>query len=256
MDLGLKGKKALITGASKGLGAEIAKTLAAEGCNLFLVALDAERLEDLKGEIQSEYNGVTVEVLELDMRVSVACDRISRAAGEVDILINNAGDVPGGSILDIDEAQWRRAWDLKIFGYINLCREFYAKMTAARHGVIINIVGTTGERPRADHIAVSSGNAALLALSRALGSESVKFGTRVVAINPGPSETDRQVVRWEARAQEKFGDPSRWRELVTDYPFGRLAKPEEIAAVVTFMASERASYVSGVSVSVDGGSQR
>ena len=119
------------------------------------------------------------------MRAPDACQSVARHAGPVDILINNAGDVPSGGVLEIDEDRWRKAWDLKVFGYINLTREIYREMVAAGRGVIVNIVGTAGERPRGNHIAVASGNAALIAFSRALGLESVSHGVRVVAVNPG-----------------------------------------------------------------------
>ncbi|TJV46065.1 MAG: SDR family NAD(P)-dependent oxidoreductase [Mesorhizobium sp.] len=253
MDLGLRKKRALITGASKGLGAAVASMLAAEGCDLVLVARDLKRLEQLKSQINAADSALDVQLIEMDMRAANACKDVARSAGAVDILINNAGDVASGGLLDIDEVQWRRAWDLKIFGYINLSREIYRAMVGAGRGVIINIVGTAGERPRGERIAVASGNAALIAFSRALGLESVGYGVRVVAVNPGPCETDRQLDRLKARALEELGAASRWPELVADYPFGRLARPEEIASVVTFLASERASYMSATAVTVDGG---
>jgi 3-oxoacyl-[acyl-carrier protein] reductase len=253
MDLGLKGKRALVTGASKGIGASVARMLAAEGCDLVLVARDLPRLEELRTDIATANPGVSVTLIQMDMRAPDACQSVARQAGPVDILINNAGDVPSGGVLEIDEDRWRRAWDLKVFGYINLTREIYREMVAAGRGAIVNIVGTAGERPRGNHIAVASGNAALIAFSRALGLESVSHGVRVVAVNPGASETDRQMDRWKAKAVEQLGDAARWRELVADYPFGRLARPEEIAAVVTFVASERASYMSATAVTVDAG---
>lgn len=253
MDLGLKGKRALVTGASKGLGAAIARSLAGEGCNLVLVARDAERLSALRTELQQAAPGLDVELIDIDMRAPNACQDIARQAGRLDILVNNAGDIPSGTVLEVDEERWRKAWDLKVFGYINLTREVYRDMAAAGSGVIVNVVGTAGERPRGNHIAPATGNAALIAFTRALGLDSVHQGVRVVAVNPGPSETDRQTDRWRARAAEKLGDPDRWRELVADYPFGRLALPREIADVVTFVASERASYMSGTAVTVDAG---
>lgn len=253
MDLGLQGKFALVTGASKGLGAAIARSLAGEGSNLILVARDLQRLQALRDEIRANSPGLEIRLIEMDMRGPDACRKIAEAAGPIDILVNNAGDIPSGTVLDIDEEAWRRAWDLKVFGYINLTREIYRAMAAAGHGVIVNVVGTAGERPRGDHIAPASGNAALIAFSRALGLDSVHMGVRVMAVNPGPSETDRQMDRWKARAQKQLGDAERWRELVADYPFGRMAKPQEIADVVTFVASARASYMSGTAVTVDAG---
>lgn len=253
MDLGLTGKRALVTGASKGLGAAIARSLAGEGCNLVLVARDAERLSALRSELQQTTPGLDFQLIDIDMRAPNACQDIARQAGRLDILVNNAGDIPSGTVLEVDEDRWRKAWDLKVFGYINLTREVYRDMAAAGSGVIVNVVGTAGERPRGNHIAPATGNAALIAFTRALGLDSVHQGVRVVAVNPGPSETDRQTDRWRARAAEKLGDPDRWRELVADYPFGRLALPREIADVVTFVASERASYMSGTAVTVDAG---
>jgi len=196
MHLELDGKHALVTGASKGIGAAIARTLAGEGCHLTLVARDAARLAALQAEISTANVGLKVVTKVMDMRAENAARELARTSGAIDVLVNNAGDVPSGGVLDIDEARWRQAWDLKIFGYINLTREVYRNMVAARSGVIVNIVGTAGERPRGDHIAVASGNAALLAFSRALGRESVHSGVRVVAVNPGASETDRQMERW------------------------------------------------------------
>jgi NAD(P)-dependent dehydrogenase (short-subunit alcohol dehydrogenase family) len=256
MDLGLRGKRALVTGASKGIGAATARMLAEEGCSLVLVARSADRLAELKREVSDASPSVDVQVIEMDMRAKGATQRLVSEAGPVNILINNAGDVPAGSVLEIDEARWREAWDLKVFGYINLCREVYRDMVARRRGVIVNIVGTAGERPTGGHIAVASGNAALLAFSRGLGMDSVVHGIRVVAVNPGATETDRQLDRWKAKAAKEFGDEARWRDYVASYPFGRLARPEEIASVVTFVASDAASYLSGTSVTVDGGGRR
>lgn len=256
MNLGLQGKRALITGSSRGIGAAVAQCLAAEGCHLVLVARDGARLGELKKQVGAQHASVQVRTIEFDLREPGACPRLACEAGTVDILINNAGDIPGGTLLEVDEAAWRSAWDLKVFATINLAREVYREMKARGTGVILNVVGTAGERPRGDHIAVSSGNASLLAFTRALGMESVNHGVRVLAVNPGATETDRQIVRWKKRAAERFGDENRWREFLAPYPFGRLARPDEIAAVITFMVSDRASYVSGTVVTVDGGGQR
>ena len=256
MDLGLKGKRALITGSSRGIGSAVSQCLAAEACDLVLVARDSARLAQLEAQIAARHPSVNVQLIALDLREPGACPRLAREAGPVDILINNAGDIPGGSLLDIDEATWRNAWDLKVFATINLTREVYRDMRARHAGVILNVVGTAGERPRGDHIAVSSGNAALLAFTRALGMESVNHGVRVLAVNPGATETDRQIVRWKKKAAAELGDENRWPELLAPYPFGRLARPAEIASLITFLASDQATYVSGTVVTADGGGQR
>lgn len=253
MDLHLRGKRALVSGASRGIGAAVARELAAEGCNLVLAARNGEALDALAREIRAAQTDVTVTCIAIDMRESDACADLAARVGVIDILINNAGDVPDGGLLDIDEAMWRRAWDLKVFGYINLTREIYRSMIDSGSGVIVNIIGTTCERLHADKIATGSGNAALAAFTRALGGESPRFGLRVVGVNPGATETDRQIVRWKAKARDQFGDESFWREFTKSFPFGRMAQPEEVASVVTFLASPRASYVSGTVITVDAG---
>ncbi|TIX36017.1 MAG: SDR family NAD(P)-dependent oxidoreductase, partial [Mesorhizobium sp.] len=118
MDLGLNGKRALVTGASKGIGAATATTLAAEGCNLVLAARNAARMAELKRTIAEAHPAADVRIIEIDMRPEGAAQRLARQAGAVDILINSAGDVPAGTLFEIDEARWREAWDLKIYGYI------------------------------------------------------------------------------------------------------------------------------------------
>lgn len=253
MELKLAGKRALVTGASRGIGAAIARGLAAEGCHLVLAARDAMRLDQLRSELTEQFPRVDVLLLPCDLRDRGIAAQLARDAGSVDVLVNNAGDIPNGSLLDIDEDRWRSAWDLKIFGYINLSREIYRRMIENGRGVIINITGIAADRPAAHVIVNASGNAALVAFTKALGKESISHGVRVVAVSPGATETDRQIARWKALAAQRFNDECRWRELTKDFPFGRLARPDEIASVATFLASEKASYVSATVVTVDGG---
>ena len=173
----------------------------------------------------------------------------SKRAGDVDILVNNAGVTPAGELLEIDEKRWRQGWELKLFGYINLTREIYGRMRARRAGVIINVIGVAGERPRQNYIAGTTGNAALMAFTRALGGDSMEYGVRVVGINPGQIETDRLRTRLEKRAEAELGDRSRWKELLTN-PMGQ---PQEIADLVAYLASPRASFISGTIVTADAG---
>ena len=134
-----------------------------------------------------------------------------------------------------------------------MTRLFLAAMTARGHGVIVNVVGLAGERPAANYVAGSAGNASLMALSRAIGSTSMDQGVRVLAVNPGPAETDRITTLMKARAEAELGDADRWRELTGNWPMGRAAKPEECADLVIFAASARATYISGVVLTIDGG---
>ena len=148
---------------------------------------------------------------------------------------------------------WRHAWELKVFGYINLTRLIYAGMKARGGGVIVNDIGSAGEQFDFNYVAGSAGNAALMALTRALGSRSLEDGIRVVGVNPGPVETDRIVALMKAQAVARFGDADRYRELMARFPLGRPAKPREIADLMAFLASDRSGYTSGVIFTVDGG---
>lgn len=252
MDLHLRGKRALITGGSKGIGAGVARILAEEGCHLHLAARDMQALEETAARLRADH-GVQVAIHAVDLRKTADVDRLAEAAKDADILINNAGDIPGGSIDKIDEATWRHAWDLKVFGYINMSREFYRLMKARRSGVIINILGNGGEALDAGYIAGGAGNAALMAFTRALGGQSPKDGVRVIGVNPGPVATDRLVGLMQKEAATRFGDASRWRELEQGFPFQRAATVEEIASTVVLLASDRSSYTTGTVFTIDGG---
>jgi NAD(P)-dependent dehydrogenase (short-subunit alcohol dehydrogenase family) len=252
MELKLKGKRALITGASKGIGRACAEMLAAEGCTLLLCARDKQALESTAAGLRTRH-GVEVRWRAADLAQRGEAEGLAGWAGELDILVNNAGAIPGGDLQKVDEHSWRRAWDLKVFGYINLTREVYARMKDKRQGVIINIIGGAGEKMDANYIAGSSANAGLMAFTRALGGASHADGIRVLGINPGLVATDRMVTLLKQRAEAKFGDASRYPELYTSLPFGRPAAPEEIAAAVAFLASERSAYTTGCIVTIDGG---
>ncbi len=252
MELDLKGKTALVTGGSRGIGFGVAQLLAAEGCNLHLASRSAESLDAARRKIITPHK-VDITVHALDLSKSENVSKLALAAGSVDILINNAGAIPQGTVTSLDEKTWREAWDLKVWGFINLTREVYRGMCEKKRGVIVNVIGGAGERPVANYIAGSMGNASLMALARALGGDSPNYGVRVIGINPGAIETDRQVVRWKARAKQEFGDEGRWRELTTGFPFGRLGTVEEVAAMIVFLCSDRSSYTTGTVITVDGG---
>jgi NAD(P)-dependent dehydrogenase (short-subunit alcohol dehydrogenase family) len=252
MDLHLRGKRILITGASKGIGAAAAEAFAEEGCHLGLAARNVEALEALAKKLRTEH-GVEVTVHAVDLRKPDDLASLAAAAADIDILVNNAGDIPGGSIDKIDEPTWRHAWELKIFGFINLTRLVYAQMKARGHGVVINDIGAAGEKFDANYICGSTGNAALMAFTRALGGKSLADNIRVVGINPGPVGTDRHVTLMKTRAKNTLGDENRYRELQKGMPLERPAHPREIADLMTFLASDRSGYTSGVIFTVDGG---
>ena len=252
MDLQLNGRNALITGGSRGIGFGIAQLLAAEGCNLHLAARNAADLDAARKKI-ADLHRITIETHAVDLSSTENVVKLARECGPVDILINNAGAIPQGTITDLDDKAWRAAWELKLFGFINLTREVYRDMCARKRGVIINVIGTAGARPTPGYLAGSMANSALMTMSCALGSDSPRYGVRVMGVNPTATETDRGVTRWRKQAEKEFGDPDRWRELTKGFPFGRPAMVEEVANVVVFLASDRASYMSGSVVNVDGG---
>jgi 3-oxoacyl-[acyl-carrier protein] reductase len=249
MDLGISGKSALVTGGSKGIGLACAESLAAEGCHLHLAARNPADLDTARRHLASRYR-VEVTTHAVDLSRADAAVALGQSCGELDILVNNAGAVPRRSLLDSDDAEWRQSWDLKVYGFINLTREIYRTMCGRGRGAIVNVVGITGETPNANSIMSTVGNAALLGFTRALGSESVDKGIRVVAVNPGLVLTDRTKSLLEGGSGP---DAAAWGSLVQRLPFKRMAHAREVGDVVAFLASERASYVSGTMIAVDGG---
>jgi len=252
MELGLRGRSALVTGASQGIGRATALELAREGVAVALTARTAADLDSVRDEIVAKY-GVEARTFPLDLSDSKSVAVLARECSTIDILVNNAGAIPRGRIDEIDERRWREVWDLKVFGYINMTRAFYALMKPRRKGVIVNILGNGGELLDAGYICGSTGNAALMAFTRALGGASHKDGVRVVGINPGPVATERLVALMQKEAKDRLGTPDRWRELMQPFPFERAGTSEEIACMVALLASDLSAYTTGTVITIDGG---
>jgi NAD(P)-dependent dehydrogenase (short-subunit alcohol dehydrogenase family) len=252
MELNLRGRTALITGASKGIGLSSAECLVEEGVNVILVSRTQSDLDAARDKLAMRQN-VHVQTHAYDLSDSSNVDRLVAEHPDIDILVNNAGAIPGGNLQEITEERWRAAWDLKVFGYINMCRRFYTEMKTRGRGVIINVLGMAGEKMDATYVAGSTGNAALMAFTRAIGGSAPADGLRVVGINPGAIATERLVTMMKKRAQDRFGDANRWEELMAPLPFGRAGKPEEIGWMVAFLASDKSAYTTGTIVTVDGG---
>jgi len=250
MDLQLKGKKVLITGGSKGIGRSCADILASEGCALHLVARGKGALLGVKEAITKKYK-VPVEVHAVDLSKGDEARKLAEACKDLDVLVNNAGAIPSGDLWQIDEKKWRDAWDLKVFGYINLCRAVYPNMQKNGKGVIINVIGGAGERPNRRYIAGGAGNASLMAFTKALGAKSLRDNIRIVGINPGLIHTERLEELMRSLAKARFNDVERWKELLPSDPAP--GEPEDIANTVAFLASDLAKYITATIVTVDGG---
>jgi NAD(P)-dependent dehydrogenase (short-subunit alcohol dehydrogenase family) len=248
MDLKLSGKTALISGASKGIGLAIAKGLACEGCNLILTARSEEKLIEEASQISSD-SGVEVQIIPADLSTPMGIEAISKSITGLDILVNNAGAIPGGHLHNISMDEWRKAWDLKIYGYISLTQALYDRLQR-NSGVVINVIGVAGEYLLPDYVVGSTGNAALMAFTRSLGKQASKTSVRVVGINPGPVATER----WCKLLDEiSNSNPGKAKHMVESLPLGRPAQPQEIANAVAFLASPLSAYTNATIVTIDGG---
>lgn len=251
MDLDLKSRIVLVTGASKGIGLACAESFAREGAKIIITGRDQARLAAAAGKLKS--GAADIATFAGDLASPVDRERLFAAHPSIDILVNNAGAVPGGNLFDVTLERWVEAWQLKVFGYIHLTQLYLAAMKQAGGGVIVNIIGMAGQEPRWDYVCGSAANAALIALTRAAGAKSPDWNVRVFGINPSGTRTSRIESVLRKKAQDRHGDEERWRDGISDLPFGRLAEATEIADLAVMLASPRASYLSGTVVDVDGG---
>ena len=254
MDLGLKGRTAVITGGSKGIGLAIAEEFAREGVNLHLASRSRDELARAAKDLTSRF-GVMVETYPVDLSVRAARDDFARTCSFTDILVNCAGAIPGGGLDQVDEDKWRAAYDLKLFGYIGISRIVYQEMCRRRRGVIINIVGIGGLSTNANYICGGPNNAALINFTNSLGGASVRYGVRVCGVNPGPVDTERMDYL-RGIEEEKVPPEQReaWRKKYYEgMAYGRSAHVNEVSGAVAFLASDRASYITGSMITIDGG---
>lgn len=247
MDLGLKGSTVLITGGSRGIGAGTARVLAAEGAHLILVGRDEAALSAVKADILAGAK-VSVETAACDVSSGEAVLRLAEQFGpRINILVNNAGAVPGGDLFAVDEARWRAGWDTKVFAYVNMCRAFYPHLKARGGGVIVNVLGTGSLQKRFDYICGGMANASLDFFTETLGAHAPADNIRVVGVSPGPVATERYKNITEQRLKSNPG------MSLPKTAFGRIATPEELGRTIAFVASPASSYTSGTIVTVDGG---
>src|SRR5690606_13131845 len=260
MNLGLEGKTALVTGASKGIGRAVATELAREGVKVTIVARDADRLEEAAGAIQAE-TGSEVLAVPGDLTrwedARRAVEETINAWGRLDVLVNNAGSAPGGCILDLEPHHWDQALQLKFMGYVRATYAALPHMLRQGGGAIVNVIGNDGVKPSYWEVTATAANAADINLTLALADQYGSQGIRVNAVNPGPVNTDRWQTLCEAFARDMGVTPEQANAFAAaSIPLGRIAEPHEVAWVVVFLASERASFVNGAIINIDGGQRK
>ena len=251
MDLGLRDRVCLVTGSTSGIGLETAKLLAAEGARVIVTGRDAERVERARAE-----SGAAAGIV-ADLSDPNAADRLVSEAGPVECLINNVGAAYQIPFEEVTDEQWDSMWQLNVMSYVRCIRAVLPRMREAGRGSIVNVSSTAGKRPSTGMPNYSVTKAAVLSLSRLVADLYAKDGIRCNAVTPGPTATeawlgegglaDQQAARSNKTRVEVLGSVGAGR------PLGRLAEPEEIAAVICFLCSERASYVTGSAWSADGG---
>ncbi len=257
MDLGLKGKTAIVTGASMGLGLAAAKELAREGCNVTICARGEETLLRARDDVLARSEGAGCHAVRADMSVSGDIARVvSETAGRfggVDILVNNAGVSITKDFLDVGREDWDAILGTILFGASEASRLSIPYMQKKQWGRIVNIGSVSAKQPRQRRVLANAAKAALLSFTKTLATEFVSEGILVNAAVPGRFDT-----HWRERIAQMASGQGRSEEdvhaeVVKDIKMGRLGQPEEFAAMVVFLASERASFISGAAFAVDGG---
>jgi 3-oxoacyl-[acyl-carrier protein] reductase len=257
MDLGLKGKTALVVASSAGLGKAVAMELAREGANLGMCARDESRLLKAAQEIGSA-TGAEILAVPTDVTKSADVDNLVQKVvvrfGKIDILVNNAGGPPTGPFESFTDEDWAKAVELNLLSSVRLIRSVLPHMKKTGNGRIINITSMTVKQPLDGFVLSNSVRAGVTGLTKTLSNEFARFNITVNSVLPGWTATDRVREVQKARAARENRSEEEIRgEIVKTIPLGRMANPEEFAAAVAFLVSERAGYITGVSMQVDGG---
>jgi NAD(P)-dependent dehydrogenase (short-subunit alcohol dehydrogenase family) len=255
MELGLRDRVCLVTGSTGGIGLETARLLAAEGARVAVTGRDAARVDKARDDVGAAL-GVAGDLAQPDSPARVVAE-VSEALGPIEILVNNVGTAYQTSFEDVSDEQWDSMWQLNVMSYVRCIRAVLPGMKSAGRGSIVNVSSTAGKRPSTGMPNYSVTKAAVLSLSRLVADLYAKDGIRSNAVTPGPTATEAWLGDG-GLADQQAATSTKTREEVlkavgAGRPLGRLAEPEEIASVIAFLCSERASYVTGSAWSADGG---
>ena len=260
MELGLRDRVALVTGGSMGIGKATALALAREGAHVAICARGKERLESVAAEIAAETERTILPIV-ADLNKEEDAQHFVREAvdhfGRLDILVNCAGSSPGGTLQSLEEEQWMESLNLKFMGYVRTTKPAVGHMKDRGWGRVINVIGNDGVKPIYFELTPGAANAAGINFTLAIAEELAPYGITVNAVNPGPVDIERWwgLVRTLAREMDISEDEAQ-KKAVRSMPMGRLCTAEEVADVVVFLASERASFVTAASIAVDGAQRK
>ncbi len=260
MDLQLSARRALVTGASKGIGLATARMLALEGCDVTVNARDGQRLAETADALGKESGRRIVAApgdMSIESEAKAVVDRTVEALGGIDVLVTCAGSSPGGLLTELSEEDWLGSMRLKFLGYVRTVRHVIPHMLAQGSGSIVLVVGNDGLKPSYWELTAGAANAADINFASSIAEQYGPLGIRVNTVNPGPVATDRWDGLEKAFARDMEVSQERAHELaLASLPLRRICRPEEVASVVTFLASPLASYVNGAHIPVDGAQRK
>jgi NAD(P)-dependent dehydrogenase (short-subunit alcohol dehydrogenase family) len=249
MDLGLRDRKVLITGGSKGIGLACARAFVAEGARVALVSRSEDNLR--KAGVKGAY---TIAADLTDAAAAAAMvERVEKEFGPIDVLVNSAGAAKRTDADELTPAAWRAGMDAKYFTYIHVIDPLIKRMARRGSGAVINVIGSGGKVASPTHLAGGAANAALLLATAGLAYAYASKGVRVVGVSPGVTKTERVAQGLAAEAKRaNISEEQAYKQMIARLPMGRPAEPEEIADIVVFAASERGRYLTGANISTDG----
>lgn len=255
MNLGIEGKNVVVTGGSKGIGLSIAKIFLEEGAKVTITGRNQTNLDRAAEELKSHQT--SLRMISGDLQNPNDRETLFQQCSDADILVNNAGAIKGGGIQDLTMEDWREGWELKVFGYIHLCKLFTKIMCERKSGTIINIIGMGGRHTQPSYICGAGGNAALIGFTQALGAGTAKDNVRVFGINPSATLTDRMIGLLKRKAELEAGDPNLWEQYTSQdqLPFGRMQHADEIGNLAVMLSSPKVQYLSGTVIDSSGGGE-